>query len=128
MPFWQPSAPSNPDGNPTSAARQAQDPAALVSAAQSALTKARRNLLGAGVLLLAAFLLVPWVLDKAPRAWGDDVILNMPKATAPYAKPQGAAAPNAQPVPIDSTAPLKPSQPMQNEAPSDPAAPAKAAP
>lgn len=129
MPFWQSSTPANDLASPPK-----RDQAAQISEAQAGLTKARRHLLGAAVLLLGAFLLLPWVLDKQPRAWGDDVILHMPKAAVPIQKNQGAfsTAPTTQPpAPIDSTSPLKPSQPSPAEAavePSSPAAPLRAAP
>jgi hypothetical protein len=48
------------------------------------LSQARRRLLGAAVVLLLACALIPWMLDSTPRAWGDDVILKMPKGEQPY--------------------------------------------
>lgn len=123
MPFWQSSSSAraaNDAASPSKPVNQAEQ----MTQAQADLTKARRNLIGAMVLLLAAFLLIPLVLDKKPRAWGNDVILNMPKAAAPFQKNQSTpAAPDAAqpPAPIDSTAPLKPSQPVTQEASTEPA-------
>ena len=56
----------------------------VVQSQQRALTQSRRRLLGAALLLLLACGLIPWMLDNKSRAWGEDVILKMPKSDAPY--------------------------------------------
>lgn len=112
MPFWQ----SSSSESAAHSASKGLSPAEQLTVAKQQLTKARRNLLGAAVMLLGAFLLIPVVLDKKPRAWGEDVILSMPKADAPFKRSPASstavdAAPAAVPAPIDSTNPIKPSQP-----------------
>ncbi len=68
------------------------------------LSQARRRLLGAAILLLLACSLIPWILDIGPRAWGDDVILTMPKHELPYQqKPNDK--PNANPALLNPAKP-----------------------
>lgn len=66
---------------------------------QRAVAQARRRLLGAAILLVLACATIPWILDGKPRAWGEDVILRMPKSEQPYqakpTKPSPVSVPNS---------------------------------
>jgi hypothetical protein len=74
MAFWNKSL----DSNDASSQRE------QLEHTEQALSQARRRLLGAAILLILACALIPWMLDSAPRPWGEDVILRMPKAEQPY--------------------------------------------
>ncbi len=88
MAFWGEQTPSNAQNTGQSTER--------LDDAQRALAQARRRLLGAAILLILACALIPWMLDSAPRSWGDDVILRMPKSEQPYqAKPNPSVPSNS---------------------------------
>ncbi len=98
MAFWN----KSPDAiNPAAVHEQLEN-------TQHSLSQARRRLLGAAVLLVIACALIPWMLDSTPRAWGDDVILRMPKTEQPYqAKPTPAAPTVVAPVETAPTSQVK---------------------
>ena len=98
MAFWN----TSPDAhNPAAVHEQLEN-------TQYALSQARRRLLGAAVLLVIACALIPWMLDSTPRAWGDDVILRMPKTEQPYqAKPTPAASTVVAPIEAAPTSQIK---------------------
>ncbi len=82
---------------------------------QQQLAQARRRLLGAAILLVLACALIPWMLDSAPRPWGDDVVLRMPKNDQPYqSKPAAAGAANKAMTDTDSK--TSDSKPPENKA------------
>jgi cell division septation protein DedD len=95
MAFWGTQASADSDTNAA--------PAQSLEQTQHAVVQARRRLLGAAVLLALACALIPWMLDSAPRAWGDDVILRMPKSEQPY-----QAKPDSKPATAKPAAEVKP--------------------
>jgi len=66
-------------------------------------TRARRRLIGAVALLLAAAILVPLLLDPAPRPVSDNIAIDIPSEREPFA-PRLALPP----VPDPGQAPLAP--------------------
>ncbi len=93
---------------PTTSTQATEQSTDRLEDTQHALAQARRRLLGAVILLVLACALIPWMLDSTPRAWGDDVILRMPKNEQPYqAKPN----PSNPSVPSNSAKPIVESKP-----------------
>ncbi|WP_050454276.1 SPOR domain-containing protein [Candidatus Burkholderia verschuerenii] len=54
--------------------------------------RARRRLVGAIALVLAAVIVLPMVLDSRPKPVTDDISIDIPNRPAPAAKPSRAAA------------------------------------
>jgi hypothetical protein len=96
MAFWNNNT-SPDDASASPSAQQAQ-----LNTSQAALGQSRRRLLGAALLLAMACALIPWMMDSAPRAWGDDVLLRMPKSEKPYQKDPKAIS--ITPAPAAATA------------------------
>lgn len=80
--------------------------------------RARRRLAGSVVLVLAAVIILPMVLDSRPVPVADDIPVRIPERDAPYqptvsdpqaqlpaAQPQQPAAPAEQPAPLASGTP-----------------------
>ena len=59
--------------------------------------RARQRLLGAVVLLLAAAIILPLLLDQAPRPLNADVVINMPVPVVASSKSAGLPGPGALP-------------------------------
>jgi cell division septation protein DedD len=95
MAFWGTQVSADSDTNAA--------PAQSLEQTQHAVAQARRRLLGAAVLLALACALIPWMLDSTPRAWGDDVILRMPKSEQPY-----QTKPDSKPATAKPAAEVKP--------------------
>ena len=60
---------------------EARDPAAELRA------QTRRRLIGAAALLLAAVIVLPMLLDTAPRPVRDDIAITIASPSAPQQKP-----------------------------------------
>ena len=103
-PFSRSEPASSGGGSGEAAARQgeARDPAAELRA------RTRRRLIGAAVLLLGAVIVLPMLLDTAPRQVRDDIaiIVDSPPP-APAAKAPEAGAPPAVDVKIGEPAPVR---------------------
>ena len=74
--------------------------------------RARRRLIGAAALLLIAAIVVPMLLDPAPRPVSDDIAIDIPSEKAPFTPRLGlppVPAPDNVPVapPPDITPPLE---------------------
>ncbi|HET9114286.1 MAG TPA: SPOR domain-containing protein [Burkholderiales bacterium] len=69
-------------------------------------TRARQRLIGAVVLLIATAIILPMLLDKSPRPLNSDVVIDMPEAKAPPAKPPvKIAAVPVQKLPVPAVVP-----------------------
>lgn len=118
---------------------EARDPAAELRA------RTRRRLIGASLLLLAAIVVLPMLLDTTPRPVPEDIAITVtspppaPAAPVPVAKPPAvdekiaepaAARPEAEPAepPARPAAPAEPKPLQQATAPERPEAPPAAAP
>ena len=90
------------DRSPRAARRTTQesDPDAMLDPAASAKTRARRRLIGAVALALAAIVFVPLLFDTQPPAATDDIDVQIPDRGSPF-KPQrpvqGASTPQGLP-------------------------------
>ena len=111
-------SPAEPGGRPN----EPRDPASELR------TQTRRRLIGAAVLLLAAVIVLPMVLDSAPRPVRDDIVIavatpppEVPPARMPEARPPAADAKIAEPAP---PRPEPESGPTPEPKPAPPAAPA----
>jgi len=104
-PFSRSESASSGGGSGEAAARQgeARDPAAELRA------RTRRRLIGAAVLLLGAVIVLPMLLDTAPRQVRDDIAITVDSPPpAPAAKaPEAAGAPPAVDVKIGEPAPVR---------------------
>jgi len=102
---------------------EARDPAAELRA------QTRRRLIGAAALLLAAVIVLPMLLDTAPRPVRDDIAITIASPPAPLQKPADKASTVdekiAEPAPARDEPP--PAEPAANAArPSLPAPPTQA--
>ncbi len=101
-------SPDVPDAGPEPAFDPAGDPDADEAAALLVRVRTRRRLIGACALLLAAIILVPMILDPAPRAVPDSIPIDLPSDKTPFAPhlapPAAAVAPSAAPAPADAAA------------------------
>lgn len=98
---------------------EARDPAAELRA------QTRRRLVGAAALLLAAVIVLPMLLDTAPRPVREDVAITV------ASPPSGVQAPVDRPLPIDekiAEPAALPTEPPQVEAPAKMAKPPAAPP
>lgn len=94
-------------------------------------TQARRRLVGAAVLVVAAVLVLPWVFDSKPRPVPVDISIDVPKRDLSVALPD--PPPARAPVPRASVAEVAPPvvepgpevRPVSKPEPQAPAAPAK---
>jgi DedD protein len=80
--FWR-----KADDEPAGAARERRTPREAGTEADPALAlrvRARRRLIGAAALLLAAVIVVPMVLDPAPRPVPDTVPIDIPSEKTPF--------------------------------------------
>lgn len=118
--FWQ-RAEATPDGDAGRSApdRDDADPAAELRA------RSRRRLVGAAVLLLAAVIVLPMLLDSTPRPVPDNVVITTAPAPASV-KPivervPAEQAPAERAVPIQSASGLQP--PVEPPAMAEAAAP-----
>jgi DedD protein len=110
---------------------QARDPEAELR------SQTRRRLIGAAMLLLAAVIVLPMLLDTAPRPVPDEIAITVvsppPVARAPADGPPAVDEKMAEPAPLRSEAPPAASEPAPTEAsakaakPAEPAEPAKVA-
>ena len=82
---------------------------------QASKTRARRRLIGAIALALAAIVFVPMLFDRAPVVPADDIGLQIPDRNTPFEGRRG--------VPDGSRGPLKPSSDLPIAGTSPPAAP-----
>lgn len=124
--------PGSGDGDSVDADRrrgEARDPAAVLRA------QTRRRLIGAAVLLLAAVLVLPMLLDPAPRPMSENLSISVtgqaPAAPAQPEKPpvvdEKIAEPAATRIEPESTAaPPPPAGTAPAVQPDDPAKPARA--
>jgi len=106
--FWKSkrSRPSAADRAPAepqfdSAAGQTDADAGALDA-QRLRVRTRRRLIGAFALLLAVVVIVPMLLDPAPRAVPDNIPIDLPRDTTPFTPALGANAPG---VPAADSAP-----------------------
>src|SRR5882724_9617158 len=78
--------------------------------------RARRRLIGAAALLLAAAILVPLLLDRAPRQTADNISIDIPSEKQPFT-PRLSLPPVPDPgqTPI-APAPDLPAEPEKNKA------------
>lgn len=81
--FWRGKAGADDQRNKPARSRgdasgDGADPAAALR------VRARRRLIGAAALLLAAVIIVPLVLDPAPRAPADNIPIDIPSERAPF--------------------------------------------
>jgi DedD protein len=84
--FWRREPATSPGADTRTAARSraADDDAPRTDPAAELRVRARRRLIGAAALLLAAVVLVPMVLDPAPRPVADTVPIDIPSEKTPF--------------------------------------------
>ena len=96
------------------------DASAPLDPADAARTRARRRLIGAIALGLAAVVFVPMLFDRTPVVPADDIGLQIPDRDAPFEGRRG--------VPDPAKGPLKPSGDLPQPSSTTPATPAASAP
>ena len=74
------------------------DQAAPLDPAQATRTRARRRLIGAVALALAAIVFVPMLFDRAPVAPSDDIALQIPDRDTPFEGRRGVPDPARGPL------------------------------
>jgi DedD protein len=102
---------------------EARDPAAELRA------QTRRRLIGAAALLLAAVIVLPMLLDTAPRPVRDDIAITLASPPAPLQKPADRASTVDEKIaePASARDEPPPAEPVANAArPSPPAPPTQA--
>lgn len=67
--------------------------------------RARQRLLGAATLLISAAIILPLVLDKAPRPLNSDIAINMPASTLATVKPVVVTPPPVISAPVVHSVP-----------------------
>jgi DedD protein len=84
--FWRKDDGAPPAGRSSRTAERALDDAdpGRADPAQALRVRARRRLIGAAALLLAAVIVVPMVLDPAPRPVPDTVPIDIPSEKTPF--------------------------------------------
>ena len=84
--FWRKDDGAPPAGRSSRTAERAFDDAdpGRADPAQALRVRARRRLIGAAALLLAAVIVVPMVLDPAPRPVPDTVPIDIPSEKTPF--------------------------------------------
>ncbi|MCS7100396.1 MAG: hypothetical protein NZL99_01725, partial [Burkholderiaceae bacterium] len=113
--FWR------ADGKPARA-RGAQES----DEARALRVRARRRLIGAAVLLLTTAIVVPLLLDPAPRPVSDNIAIDIPSDRQPFTpRLPSPAVPAAEPAP--PTASAEPPTPKAAEAAAKDTRPADAA-
>ena len=70
--------------------------------------RARRRLIGAIVLVTAAAVVLPMILDSEPRSFNQNVEIHIPSPDSAEFKPKGAGAGDGKAAPGAQTAPVKP--------------------
>lgn len=84
------------------------DKSAPLDPAEAAKTRARRRLIGAIALALAAIVFVPMLFDRTPVAPNDDIALQIPDRDSPFEGRRGVPDPSRgplRPAPEPTTAP-----------------------
>ncbi len=99
------------DGNP--------DAPPPLDPAETAKTRARRRLIGAVALALAAVVFVPMLFDRTPVPPPDDIALTIPDRDTPFEGRRGVPDPARGPLKASSDAP---GAPLSTTAPTAPAA------
>ncbi|MCU0938714.1 MAG: SPOR domain-containing protein [Burkholderiaceae bacterium] len=84
--FWRKGDSAPPAGRSSRTVERASDDAdpGRADPAQALRVRARRRLIGAAALLLAAVIVVPMVLDPAPRPLPDTVPIDIPSEKTPF--------------------------------------------
>jgi len=85
------------------------DGGAPLDPAQASKTRARRRLIGAVALALAAIVFVPMLFDRTPVSPSDDIGLQIPDRDAPFEGRRGVPDPARTPLRPSSDLPVKPS-------------------
>ncbi len=101
--FWRRDSAASPDARTSSRSRTIDDDNPRPDPAAELRVRARRRLIGAGALLLAAVVLVPMVLDPAPRPVPDTVPIDIPSEKTPFTPRL-----SLPPVPEPGSAPMAP--------------------
>jgi DedD protein len=105
--FWRSEAGSGTaPGRGARAAADEADPG-RIDPASALRIRARRRLIGAAALLLAAVIVVPMVLDPAPRPLPDTVPIDIPSEKTPF-KPRLPLPPVPDPGPLQGGGPTEP--------------------
>ena len=103
--------------------------AAPLDPAETVKTRARRRLIGAVALALAAIVFVPMLFDRAPALPPDDLALQIPDRDTPFEGRRGVPDPARGPLkaagdlPVVSPAPAAPESASPSSAGGEPAAP-----
>lgn len=87
-----------PRGTTGSSSNSDFDASAPLDPAQASKTRARRRLIGAVALALAAIVFVPMLFDRAPVAPVDDIGLQIPDRDSPFEGRRGVPDPNKGPL------------------------------
>ncbi len=101
--FWRRDPAASPDARTASRSRSIDDDTPRADPAAELRVRARRRLIGAGALLLATVVLVPMVLDPAPRPVPDSVPIDIPSEKTPFTPRL-----SLPPVPEPGSAPMAP--------------------
>ncbi|MCS6945631.1 MAG: SPOR domain-containing protein [Sutterellaceae bacterium] len=75
--------------------------------------RARRRLIGAALLLLTTALVVPWLLDPAPRPVSDNLAIDIPSEREPFTPRLTTPAAVEPPTAAATEEPAPPQRPVQ---------------
>jgi DedD protein len=122
----------NARGGPRATLDGSRDSPPPLDPAESAKTRARRRLIGAVALALAAIVFVPMLFDRTPVATADDISLQIPERDSPFEGRRGVPDATRGPLKASSDLPAPSANPpapaSTTPAPTDAPAPVVTAP